>query len=92
MNNDQSRMRKIISGSLTGEGAHVPTYQVFEGLTWKQAGAQPAAAPHTIFQLVQHSCFWQNWVLQWLDGKKPPLPRHASGSWPAPASPATASE
>jgi hypothetical protein len=92
MNSEHSHMRKIVSRSLSGEGAHVPTRKILDGLNWKQAGTQPAGAPHTVFQLVQHVCFWQDWVLQWLDGKGPPLPRHASGSWPAPASPANAPE
>jgi uncharacterized damage-inducible protein DinB len=90
VNSDLARLRKIVSHSLSGKGAHVPTYTVFQGLNWKQAGTQPPGARHTVFQLLEHICFWQDWVLQWLDGKKPPLPSHASASWPAAAGPASA--
>lgn len=92
MNSDVSRVRKIVSQSLSGKGAHVLTATVFEGLSWKQAGSQPTGAPHTVFQLLEHICFWQDWALQWLDDKKPQVPHHASGSWPTEASPTSARE
>jgi uncharacterized damage-inducible protein DinB len=33
--------------------------------------------------------YWQEWVLKWLKGRKPPVPRHASGSWRAAVAPAS---
>lgn len=92
MNDDLLRFRKIVSHALAGKNAHVPTSNVFEGLAWKEAGTQISEAPHTVFQLLQHICFWQDWALRWLDGKKPPLPGRAGASWPAPASPASAAD
>lgn len=92
MNSDLTRFRKIISQSLSGKGAHVPTDRIFESFNWKQAGTQAPGARHTVFQLLEHICFWQDWVLQWLDGKNPPLPSHASASWPAEAGPANATD
>jgi len=92
VNSELARFRKIVSQSLFGKGAHVPTDTVFQGLNWKQAGTQPPGAEHTVFQLLEHICFWQDWVLQWLDGKKPALPSHAAGSWPVTVGPASAAD
>ena len=53
---------------------------------------QPSGAPHSIFQLLAHISYWQDWVLQWLDGKNPAVPRHAAGSWPSNPGPTSAEE
>lgn len=82
-------LERTIDHALTGEGAHVGSITVFDGLDWKLAGLRPAGAPHSLFQLLSHLAFWQDWVVKWLDGKKtPPIPKHASGSWPAEVKPA----
>jgi hypothetical protein len=33
--------------------------------------------------------YWQDWVVAWLEGEKPAIPRHASGSWPAEVGPSS---
>ena len=76
--------------ALSGKGAHVDTENSFAGLDWKITGARPEGVPHSLFQLLNHMIYWQDWAVKWLDGEKPPIPKHASGSWPggpAPASP-----
>jgi uncharacterized damage-inducible protein DinB len=44
---------------------------------------------HTVFQLLNHMVFWQDWVVAWLDGQKPPS---TSGSWRGSDGPATREE
>ena len=90
MSDDRKLLEKIIDNALSGKGAHVATKNVFEGLDWKAAGARPEGAPHSIFQLLNHLRYWQNWVVKWLDGGNPKVPRHASGGWPGSLSPASA--
>ena len=76
--------------ALSGKGAHVDTENTFAGLDWKITGTRPEGVPHSLFQLLNHMIYWQDWAVKWLDWEKPPIPKHASGSWPgspAPASP-----
>jgi uncharacterized damage-inducible protein DinB len=89
MKSDHTIMQEAVGRALSGEGAHVATKKIFEGLDWKLAGARPEGAPHSIFQLLGHMTFWQDWVVEWLDGENPRVPKHAAGSWPESPAPAT---
>lgn len=92
MKDDFKVLSKIISKALSGEGAHVRTANVFEGVDWELAGVRLANAPHSIFELLMHISYWHDWGVQWLDGKKPAIPRHAAGSWPKSEVPANEAE
>jgi len=83
---------KAVEHALSGKGAHVATAGLFEGLSWKAAGARPEGASHSVFQVLNHMSFWQDWVVGWLAGQAPPVPRHASGGWPGDTAPANAAE
>ena len=89
MTKNHEIVNKMIGRAFSGEGAHAGSRGIFEGLGWKVAGTRPAGAPHSLFQLLHHLIYWQDWVVKWLDGKTPPIPKHASGCWlkdPSPAS------
>ena len=75
-------LQRTARRSLSGKDAHVDAAAALAGLSWKLAGERPAGAPHTVFQLVNHMIYWQEWVVKWLDGKSPKPPKHAAGSWP----------
>jgi DinB superfamily len=92
MSGDPTVIQKAIEKALSGKGAHVSTRNLFDGLDWKLAGARPEGAPHSIFELMSHMIYWQNWVVAWLDGGKPPIPRHAAASWPKKSAPASRQE
>ena len=92
MSNDRKILEQAVGHSLSGEGAHIETQDAFGGLEWKMAGARLEGVPHSVFQLLNHMIFWQNWVLKWLDGKHPAIPKHASGSWPGTVGPASLRE
>jgi hypothetical protein len=92
MSDDRKLLEKMIDNALSGKGAHMATKNLFEGLDWKAAGTRPEAAPHSIFQLLNHLSYWDDWVVKWLDGGSPTIPKHASGSWPGDVSPANARE
>jgi uncharacterized damage-inducible protein DinB len=89
---DNTVIRKVLDYALAGKGAHVAAQKIFDGLDWKLAGTRPEGAAHSIFQILNHLTFWQDWVVKWLAGKKPPIPKHASGSWPGGASPSNRKE
>jgi uncharacterized damage-inducible protein DinB len=74
---------RLARRALSGKASHVETKEIFSGLDWKTAGTKPRSVPHSVYQLLKHMTYWQDWVLAWLKGESPAVPRHASGSWPA---------
>ena len=82
-------LQRNIRHALSGKGAHVEVRAVFDGLHWKLARARPQGIAHSAFQLLGHMSYWQDWAVRWLDGGDPPLPTHASESWPADEGPST---
>ena len=78
MNADPKVPTKAIARALAGRSAHLDPARVFEGLDWKVVGTRPEGAAHSLFQLVNHMVFWQDWTVNWLDGKKP---LNTAGSW-----------
>ena len=91
-NSKDKVLSHVVERALSGEGAHAGTQNAFDGLDWKVAAARPPGVPHSIFQLLAHASYWQDWVSQWLDGKDPVVPKHAAGSWPKNPEPASAEE
>lgn len=85
-------LQASLSRALSGKGAHVEAKTVFDGLDWNIAGLQPEESTHSVFQLLRHLVYWQDWVLRWLDREAPPIPEHAAGSWPGTQAPEDATE
>ena len=73
--------------ALSGQDSHVTGTNVLDGLDWKIAGIRLEGVPHTLFQLVNHMIYWQEWGIKWLDGLRPKSPKHATGSWPGKEAP-----
>jgi uncharacterized damage-inducible protein DinB len=92
MSDDRKLLEKTMSNALSGKGAHVATPNIFAGVDWKTAGKSPAGVPHSIFQLLWHLSYWQDWAVEWLGGGNPAIPKHAAASWPAKPAPANARE
>jgi len=89
---DPQVLVKIIRNALSGKGAHVGVASAFAGLDWKLAAARPERAAHSVFQLLRHMIYWQDWVVKWLDGQNPAVARHASAGWPTETGPANAKD
>ena len=87
MGDDHNVLEKVIGRALVGKGSHVEAKSAFEGLDWKVAGSCPEGSSHSVYQLVNHMIYWNQWVVRWLDGEKPPIPKHAGLSWPGSAAP-----
>lgn len=92
MKNGSKTIQKTIDHALSGKGAHVGGKNIFEGLDWGLAGTRPNGSAHSLFQIMNHLAFWQEWVITWLDGRKPVTPKHAAGGWPGNPEPASAKE
>lgn len=87
MGADSKALEKLARRALSGKGAHVATKDVFSGVAWQAAGSKPRGVSHSLYQLLKHMSYWQDWVVAWLEGRSPAAPLHASGSWPAEAAP-----
>jgi uncharacterized damage-inducible protein DinB len=87
MGHDRKVLGKEVAHALLGKGAHVETKTVFAALDGKLAGRRVECAPHSVYQLLNHMLYWQEWVVKWLDGERPAIPKHASVGWPGDAAP-----
>ena len=92
MTNDRKFLTKMILHALSGKGAHVAVKDAVAGLEWKLSGVQPEGVSHSIFQLLNHMIYWNQWVAKWLAGQKPAVPKHAVGSWPGKTAPDNSAE
>ena len=92
MNENYDVLHVMAKRALSGSDSHVGAANAVDGLEWRVAAARPEGAPHSILQLVNHMTYWQEWALKWLDGKPARAPKHAAGSWPGKASPASRKE
>lgn len=89
MNGDRQVLTKTIIRALSGKSAHIHPRSVFAALDWKVVGTRPARVAHSVFQLLNHMVFWQEWVVRWLEGQRPPS---SSGSWRGGDAPASRAE
>ena len=89
---EQKLLNHVLGRALSGKGAHVAAAGAFSGIDVETAGARPSGLPHSLYQILSHIVFWQNWAVEWLDGEDPRIPKHASGSWPEDAEPDSAAE
>ena len=87
MSADLDAVAACLGQALSGKSSHALTADIFDGLDWEQAGARPEGAPYSVFQLLNHLAYWQEFGLRWLDGESPEVPEHAAGSWPGEVAP-----
>jgi uncharacterized damage-inducible protein DinB len=92
MSSDQEALRTMLGAALTGKSAHVDVCGSLEGLDWRMAGRKTEEGPHTVFQILNHMIYWQDFSIQWLYGEKPRTPKHASDSWPGTEKPESQEE
>jgi len=76
-------LRKLLYGG----GAHANALNALEALDEKLTGARPANAPHSIYQILGHMIYWQEYELNSMAGKPPSYPAHAIESWPKESAP-----
>jgi uncharacterized damage-inducible protein DinB len=79
--------RENLQGLLYGDGAHANVLNALEGLDEKLVGARPANSPHSIFQILWHIVYWQDYELESIAGEHPSYPSQAIKSWPQETAP-----
>ena len=72
---------QAIKNGLSGRMSHVSPEETFEGLDWRLAGGRPSGCNHTIWQLLNHLIYWQDFCQKLLAGQSPISPEHAADSW-----------
>ncbi|GIN84926.1 hypothetical protein J6TS2_13120 [Heyndrickxia sporothermodurans] len=82
----------IFENGLHGENAHVDPLEVFEGLQWDMAGVKPTNCPYSVWQILNHMIFWQDFYLTYLKGRVPNHPEHDEDSWPDETGPSNETE
>ena len=83
---------KFFGNGLHGEGVHVDTATIFDGLDWQQGGQQDGKFPHSIWELLFHMNYWQTFMLDFLKGDLPNSADADAESWPAAAAPESEDE
>lgn len=74
-------LTSLLANALDSDYSHVPLRRCLQGVDARLAGQVPDGVPHSIFQIVRHLAFWQDFFLQRLDGVAVPEP--AEDYWPA---------
>jgi uncharacterized damage-inducible protein DinB len=68
--------------SLRGERGHLPIKNALLDIDMALAGKRREELPYSIYQLVKHMTYWQNFLLLAAQGDKPALPKDVKESWP----------
>lgn len=68
--------------SLIGERGHLPIARALSDISSEIAGRRAEEMPYSIYQLVSHMSYWQDFMLVYLEGGKPELPKNVMESWP----------
>ena len=77
-------LKTAISNGLNGRMAHVSPDVVFEAIDWTSVCKKPGGASHSIWEILNHLIYWQDYCLILLEGDNPTSPEHASYSWDSP--------
>ena len=67
---------------LIADGAFVTPAHVLEPLSADQAKTRPPGAPHSLYEELWHTDFWQRLMLSVIRGEPVSYPEHAAESWP----------
>jgi uncharacterized damage-inducible protein DinB len=78
--------------SLRGERGHLPIKNALLDIDMDLAGKRIEELPYTIFQLVKHMTYWQEFLLLFAQGEKPELPSDVKESWPVEEGPSNEEE
>lgn len=78
----QEAFSKALVQSLIGERGHLPIARALSDIDLELSGRSLEHSPYTIYQLISHMNYWQDFMLTHLKGEKPQMPANVSESWP----------
>ena len=67
---------------LIGDGYAAPPSHILEGLSNEHVHRKPSGAPHSIYEELWHTCFWQQVTLDWVSGIETPFPPRPVDGFP----------
>jgi len=67
---------------LVGESYAAAPSHILEGLTEELVHRKPATAPHSVYEELWHTGFWQQVTLDWIDGIETPFPASPADGFP----------
>lgn len=79
-------INRYLQNGLQGKYSHYQTDMLFDGLSWEEAGEKPEGSPHSVWELLFHMNYWQDFILAELHEEKTDSPED-SKSWPSSPSP-----
>lgn len=88
---EQAFARTLVQ-SLIGERGHLPIAKALSDIDLSLSAEQVEGLPYTIYQLVSHMNYWQDFMLTHVRGEEPAHPVSPQASWPSePSAPDEAS-
>ncbi|PZT53999.1 DinB family protein [Paenibacillus silvae] len=78
---------KALVNALIGERGHIRIAKALPDIDAELAGRTHEAMPYTIYQLVKHMHYWQQFMLEHVEGRKPQMPASVNESWPTETGP-----
>lgn len=78
---------QALVNALVGERGHIRIAKALSDIDVELAGRTHEAMPYTIYQLVKHMHYWQQFMLDHVEGRKPQMPASVSESWPVETAP-----
>lgn len=85
---DDSILREHLRKLLAGREAHVDWTSALKGVPEKLHGARPAGAPHSLWEILEHTRIAQWDILEFSRDPKHVSPDWPSGYWPKSPAPA----
>lgn len=67
---------------LISDSYAAPPSQILEGITDELAHRKPSAAPHSIYEELWHMVFWQQLMLDWIEGNETTYPASPADGFP----------
>ena len=74
---------RYLQNGLQGKYAHYQTDMLFSGLSWEMAGEKPEGCPHSVWELLFHMNYWQDFILAEMHEEKTESPQDLPESWPS---------
>ena len=82
MSDANQRFGQALVKSLVGERGHIPIARALPDINVQLAGRIHENMPYSIYQLVKHMHYWQQFMLEHLEGRQPQRPTSVMESWP----------
>jgi hypothetical protein len=85
--NTEATLRESLQRALRGEESHIEFAAAIKDFPFAEAGAKPAGAPHSAWELLEHLRIAQSDILEFSRDPKHKSPKFPDGYWPKATAP-----